>query len=78
MRDGVLVEGLALCPITVPPVEALHADTGVEDDHAIAAAPRPSFGEGEQPRANAFALASCRNRHLLELKRVWSQGLEGH
>ena len=56
----------------MPLVELLHADAGVENDHAIAAAPRPSLGKGEQPRSNAFALARFRHRHLLQLERVRS------
>src|SRR5215510_2921425 len=76
MRDGVLVEGLALNCIAMLVVERLSADAGIEDDHAITAAPRPSYCKGKQPRADAFALLAVRHRHLLELQRVRAQPLE--
>src|SRR6478752_1748944 len=78
MRDGVLVEGLALYCIAVLLVERLRAEPRVEDDHAITAAPRPSLGVAEQPRADALALLAVSHRHLLELQRVRAEPLERH
>jgi hypothetical protein len=75
--DG-FFEGLALDGIAVLLVERLRAEPRIEDDHAIAVAPRPSLGIAKQPRADAFALPSVRHRHLLELQRVRAQSLERH
>ena len=65
-------KGSPSAAVAMPLVEILHADTGVEDDHAIAAAPRPSLGKSEQPRSHAFALPPVGHRHLLELEGVRS------
>src|SRR5262249_8087935 len=78
MRDGVLVERLAFGQVTVSPIELLGSKPGVDDDHAIAAAPCPSFGEGEQPRSNAFALQPVCHRHLSERQGMRAKELEGY
>src|SRR5262249_56188798 len=78
MRDRVLVERLAFGQVTVSPIELLGSKPGVDDDHAIAAAPRPSFGETEQPRSDAFALPPVCHCHLFELQGMRAKELEGH
>ena len=77
VRDGVFVEGLALGGVAVALIEFLRADAGIEDDHAIAVAPRPSFGVSKQPRPDALALLAVGHVHLLELERVRAEGLKG-
>jgi hypothetical protein len=66
VRDGVLVEGLALATVAEPGVETVGAEAGVEHDDAVAFAARVRLGEGEQPRADVFttrgwATAICLN-----------------
>src|SRR5680860_1528281 len=66
MRDGVLLEPVALFTIAEPQIEALGPDSCVDHHKAEAAANCPSFSVGEQPRPDPLPPARLGHRHLLE------------